>query len=100
MNKIIFVLGLALIGLNAHADAPTYKANIAPLFQKYCAACHGDGSDNGNLMDYATALSMKDAIGSAIADGSMPMGSASKKITTDERSAIALWVAAGAPQGN
>jgi len=77
----------------------TYNANIHPLFQKYCASCHGDGSDAGNLLDYATAYSMKNAILSAVVgDHSMPMGSAGKKITEDERNLIGQWVKDGAQQ--
>ena len=99
MNKIVIVLGLALVSSAAQAADPTYTANIQPLIQKYCAACHDDGSDNGNLMDYGTAVSMKDAIANAVSvSKSMPMGSASKKITQDERDLIAQWVATGAQQ--
>ena len=96
--NFIFAFGV-LVGLNSFA-VPTYKANILPLVTKYCGACHGDGSESGNLLDYKTAFSMKDAISKAVSvDKSMPMGANGKKITADERALFGQWVTAGAPEG-
>ena len=96
----IFTLGI-LAGLNSSAAVPTYKSTILPLTQKYCGACHGDGSESGNLLDYKTAVNMKDAISKAVTvDKSMPMGANGKKITADERSLFGQWVAAGTPLGD
>ena len=87
-------------GINAlAADSPSYRGNILPILQKYCSACHGSGSDIGDVTDYATAFGMKESIFNTVTvDKSMPMGSAGKKITEDERNLIGQWVATGAAE--
>ena len=99
-NKILFVLSMSfLTALSANAQTaagPTYTANIQPLFQKYCVACHDAGSDYGNLMDYNEAFGYRKKIAALVDGGRMPKGHSA--ITDDERDLIVEWANGGAAQ--
>ncbi len=79
----------------------TYRATIYPIFQKNCAACHGNGSALGNWLDYSSAYNKRARIFQRITvDRTMPMAPFDKIITERERSLIGLWVTNGAPEGD
>lgn len=111
----------------ASADAPTYWADIAPLYAERCVTCHQDGGLGPMpLEDYADAVQWADASAASVAARTMPPwgaegpsdhgGGALAEGVTDpgdcdneyvdtlwlsdaEVEMIADWVAAGAPEG-
>src|SRR5438067_1785255 len=53
------------------ADAPDYNRDVAPVFRKYCVACHGqEEPEKGLILDSHAALMKGGAGGAAIAPGS------------------------------
>jgi nitrate/TMAO reductase-like tetraheme cytochrome c subunit len=85
---------------------PTYTANIQPIFQAKCGACHGDAKTAGlRLTVYADALA-----GSAKGPVIVPGDSANSKLVTiqsgkhfanltnEELDLVKQWIDGGAPE--
>jgi len=94
----------------ASGDAPTFTKDIAPIFYANCTSCHRPGEIAPmSLMTYKDARPWAKAIATKIADGTMPPWHADPKhgtfvgargLSDAQKSAIAKWVSAGAPEGN
>ncbi len=86
--------------------APTYVANIQPIFEARCSACHGDGKAAGlKLTTYADALAGS-AKGPVILPGNskgsriveVQSGKHFANLSADELKLVAEWIDAGAPE--
>jgi len=95
------------------ASAPaavTFNKDIAPIFYANCTSCHRPGDIAPmSLMTYKDTRPWAKAIATKVADGTMPPWHADpqygkfvgeRRLTDAQKSAIAKWVAAGAPEGN
>jgi len=86
--------------------APTYVANIQPIFEAKCSACHGDGKAAGlKLTTYADALAGS-AKGPVILPGNsqgsriveVQSGKHFANLSADELKLVMEWIDAGAPE--
>jgi len=114
----LLILAIALAGSAAAADAPNYVAQVAPVFKKYCTACHNGEDHEGQLVleTYAKILEGGEH-GAVVAAGrsqdsllvrvltgkakpAMPPEDETKP-TADEIALLAAWIDAGAkgPEG-
>ncbi len=123
MKKVLAVAGVMLAattfwsGNNVKAEqaavapaAPTFTKDIAPIFYANCTSCHRPGEIAPmSLMTYKDSRPWAKAIATKVADGTMPPWHADPKygkfvgargLTDAQKSTIAKWVAAGAPEGN
>jgi mono/diheme cytochrome c family protein len=92
------------------AAAPTFNKDIAPIFYANCTSCHRPTDIAPmSLLTYKDARPWAKSIASKVADGTMPPWHADPKygkwvgerrLTDAQKSTIARWVAAGAPEGN
>jgi hypothetical protein len=92
------------------ASAPTFNKDIAPILYANCTSCHRPGEIAPmSLMTYKDARPWAKAIASKVADGTMPPWHADprygkfvgeRRLSDDQKSTFAKWVAAGAPEGN
>ena len=115
------VLGLSAFALaalvvpaqgTAQSSAPTFSADIAPIFQKSCQACHNaEGIGPMSLMTYMEARPWAPMIREQTQTRHMPPWHIDKEIgITDLKNDISLsdkeieriaqWVDAGAPEGD
>ncbi len=88
------------------AGGPTYTANIQPLFEASCGACHGDAKAGGlKLTTYADALAgaasgpvivPNDAAGSKLVQ--IQSGQHFANLSADALDLVKQWIAAGAPE--
>ena len=85
---------------------PTYLANIQPIFESTCVACHGESRAGGlSLMTYADALAGS-STGPVITPGDVEnsalievqTGDHFGKLTGNELELVKQWVAGGAPE--
>lgn len=78
----------------------TWSGTIQPLVQTSCAipGCHVPGSQSPDLSSYAGVSANASAIRGVVVDGSPISMPPSGKLPACSQQAIALWVAAGAPQ--
>ena len=94
----------------AAGAAPTFNKDIAPIFYANCTSCHRPGEIAPmSLMTYKDARPWAKSIATKVADGTMPPWHADPKhgtfvgargLSDAQKSAIAKWVSAGAPEGN
>jgi mono/diheme cytochrome c family protein len=94
----------------AGGAAPTFNKDIAPIFYANCTSCHRPGEIAPmSLMTFKEARPWAKAIATKVADGTMPPWHADPKhgtfvgarmLTDAQKSTIAKWVGAGAPEGN
>jgi len=94
----------------APAAAPTFTKDIAPIFYANCTSCHRPGEIAPmSLLTYKDTRPWAKSIAAKVADGTMPPWHAdpqygtfvgARGLTNEQKSAIAKWVAAGAPEGN
>ena len=92
------------------AAAPTFNKDIAPILYANCTSCHRPGEIAPmSLMTYKDARPWAKAIASKVADGTMPPWHADprygtfvgeRRLSDDQKSTLAKWVASGAPEGN
>jgi hypothetical protein len=90
--------------------SPTFSRDVAPILHTHCVTCHRPGEIGPmSLMTYADVRPWARAIGRQVADGVMPPWHAEappgtfeneRRLTAAEKSVVARWVAAGAPEGN
>ena len=93
----------------APAAAPTFTKDIAPIFYANCTSCHRPGDIAPmSLMTYKDTRPWAKSIAAKVADGTMPPWHAdpqygtfvgARGLTPAQKSTIATWVAAGAPEG-
>jgi len=119
-----FVVAIALLGsavvwsgntvtaeqAAASASAPTFSKDVAPIFYANCTSCHRPGEIAPmSLLTYKDARPWGKATAAKVADGTMPPWHADpqygqfvgeRRLTDAQKSTIAKWVAAGAPEGN
>ena len=85
---------------------PTYLANIQPIFESTCVACHGESRAGGlSLMTYADALAGS-STGPVITPGDVEnsalievqTGDHFGKLTGNELELVKQWIAGGAPE--
>jgi peroxiredoxin len=102
-----------LIGRTKQADDNseiTYSNKIAHLLNKHCVFCHRSGQIGPfSLTSYDDAAGWAEMIGEVVAEQRMPPWHADPRhgkfandprLSEDEKSSIAAWVAAGAPRGD
>jgi hypothetical protein len=100
-------------GTEAHpkAPAPTFAADVAPIFFKSCVTCHRPGEVAPmSLLTYESARPWARSIKSRVMKREMPPWSADaarslplrneQRLTDSEIETIVQWADAGAPQGN
>src|SRR5688572_3395022 len=90
--------------------APTYFADVKPILDARCVACHGEGGVAPfSLADYQGADSMAEAALVAVDSGAMPPFPASAecsayrhdpRLLPEERDALEAWIEAGKPEGD
>src|SRR5262245_24034720 len=90
--------------------APTFSKDVAPIFYKNCSGCHRPGEIAPmSLLTYKEARPWAKSIGTHVANGSMPPWHADpasgqflndRSLNEVDKTTIAKWVAAGAPEGN
>ncbi len=86
--------------------APTYAANIRPLFEASCSECHGeDAAADLNLLTYETlmkggkkgaVITPGDSAGSRLVEVQSKKHFA--RLTADELTLVKEWIDAGAPE--
>jgi hypothetical protein len=94
----------------ALAAAPTYNSDVAPILNRRCVECHRKGEAAPMpLTSYKEVRPWAKAIREAVLSTKMPPWLADpahgsfrneRRLTDAEKSTIAEWVAAGAPEGD
>ena len=92
------------------AQAPTFSRDVAPILYKNCVGCHRPGEAAPmSFLTYAAARPWARAMTRRVIDGTMPPWHADaaagtfeneRRLTADEKSIIARWADAGAPEGD
>ena len=113
IGRIAFGVGaLALPGIAAAQDAPTFTKDVAPIFQDKCEACHRpDSIAPMSLVTYQETRPWARAIRTRVADHTMPPWDIDRTVgvqkfkndrslSDKEIDTIVKWVDAGAPQGD
>src|SRR5271163_4791899 len=121
MRRLIVLAAVSALGSTADAQtkpAPDYRAQIAPIFTKYCTGCHNDEDCEGKFsLESFSSLQKGTEKGPAILPGD-PKGSRMIRVLTGvakptmppkgeprpeagEIALIAAWIEAGAhgPKG-
>ncbi len=81
------------------ASPPSYRTDVAPVFQRRCSACHGPGGTEYRkhpLTSYAAVQGQRVAILDQVGFCLMPPPDYGA-LTSDERAAVMGWLACGAP---
>lgn len=78
-------LGLAGMGKGSGEDAPSFKAHVMPIFEKYCLPCHAEESFNPSALSLDDhALLMKGGEhGAAVVPGKPEESLLVKKVLAD-----------------
>src|SRR5215213_432254 len=94
----------------AAVASPTFTKDVAPIFFANCTSCHRPGDIAPmSLLTYKDARPWAKSIATKVADGTMPPWHADpaygkfmneRRLTDAQKTAIANWVSAGAPEGN
>ena len=89
---------------------PTFNKDIAPILFSNCTSCHRPGEIGPmSLLSYKEARPWAKSIATRVANGTMPPWHADpayqhfaneRRLTEAQKTAIAQWAAAGAPEGN
>lgn len=102
---------------SADVGAPTFYADVVPILQQNCQACHQDeGKNMGGLVAPFPLVSYEDVrryasrIARAVGSGSMPPWSAASQhagvfkdertLAPEEKATLLTWVENGSPAGN
>ena len=90
--------------------APTFTRDVAPIFFAQCATCHRPGEVAPmSLLTYKDARPWARAIATQVKNGTMPPWHAdpaighfsnARRLTDAQKTTIARWVEAGAPEGD
>lgn len=115
---ILLLAVTACIAGSAHAEAPDYQRDIAPILQQHCYACHGPDERKGGLRlsNEADARQGGDSLQSLVEPGEDGIAPLIKRITAteeavrmppkgprvseEETARLRAWIEAGAPFGN
>ena len=117
MRKLVVPALMALSALSVapqasaqQAAAPTFNKDVAAIFYANCTSCHRPGElAPMSLLTYKDARPWAKSIANKVADGTMPPWHADPKygkfvgargLTDAQKSTIAKWVSAGAPEGS
>jgi hypothetical protein len=94
----------------AEQSGVTFSRDVAPIFYKNCTNCHRPGEIAPmSLLTYKDARPWAKSIATRVGNGSMPPWHAApeyghflndRHLSDAEKTTIANWVAAGAPEGN
>jgi hypothetical protein len=92
------------------AQAPTFSRDVAPILYKNCVSCHRPGEAAPmSFLTYTAARPWARGMIRRVTDGTMPPWHADaaagtfeneRRLTEDEKSTIARWADAGAPEGD
>ncbi|MGL1904234.1 MAG: cytochrome c [Fibrobacterales bacterium] len=74
----------------------TYTADLKPLFDAKCVACHL--GRHSAFSSYAGVFASKSSIFTRVENGSMPKTTGGISITAEERQTILDWITGGAPE--
>jgi mono/diheme cytochrome c family protein len=104
------VLTAAAEAQTTPASAPTFSKDVAPIFFANCTSCHRPGEIAPmSLLTYKDARPWARSIANAVKTGIMPPWHADpaighfsneRRLTEAQKTTIARWVEAGAPEGN
>ena len=117
MKKLVVpaLMALSALSVAPHASAqqaaaPTFNKDVAPIFYANCTSCHRPGEIAPmSLLTYKDARPWARSIANKVADGTMPPWHAdpeygkfvgARGLTDAQKSTIAKWVSAGAPEGS
>src|SRR6516225_7424527 len=114
MKQTIYAaIAVCAIGVGVYAQAPatpTFAKDVAPILYKNCTNCHRPGEIGPmSLLSYADARPYARAIGTRVADGSMPPWHADpsvgeflndRRLSTAEKDTLLKWARGGAPEGS
>lgn len=80
------------------AGAPSYSADIAPIVEIRCGACHAPGKPQASktLVDYADLHALRGPVLNQVYACKMPPADQPQP-TPDERRALLAWLVCGAP---
>ena len=80
------------------SEVPSYKTDVAPLFQKYCVSCHvAGGVQPDPLLDtHAGVAAEAGEVKEQIASCAMPQAGSAQP-TDAERETLLAWLVCGAP---
>ena len=92
-------------------EEPTWHGAVRPILDRSCVSCHdASGGPSGiSLASYADARTWREAIGVAVAEGTMPPWLAEDgctdylddySLSPGARETLLAWVDAGAPEGD
>jgi hypothetical protein len=112
----VALLSTVAVG-SAHAQQPTYYADVLPILAENCLTCHGPGAlDLGgmvapmSLATYEEAREWAPIISAAVRAGTMPPWDAAPEfrgvfrgerwLDDADRDVLIAWAAAGAPAGD
>jgi len=106
----VVLVGWSVSPAAAQPAAPTFSKDVAPIFFENCTTCHRPGDIAPmSLLTFKDARPWARSIAAKVADGTMPPwhadpahGSFSneRRLSEAQKSLIARWVSAGAPEGN
>jgi mono/diheme cytochrome c family protein len=92
------------------SSAPTFSKDVAPIFFANCTTCHRPGEIAPmSLLTYKDARPWARSIANAVKNGAMPPWHADpaighfsneRRLTEAQKTTIARWVEAGAPEGD
>ncbi|HET9953644.1 MAG TPA: hypothetical protein VFQ61_04030 [Polyangiaceae bacterium] len=78
--------------------APSYRADIEPIFQRSCVVCHS-GTKGGPwaLTDYGHVATWRDTVRTALLECSMPPPDSEVSIEAQESQLVLTWIRCGMP---
>jgi len=104
------LFAIVAVALAAHAAAPTFNKDIAPILYQNCAACHRPGEVAPfSLLTYADAARKAGLLAIVTGKRVMPPWKAApgygsfaneRRLSERQIALIREWAAAGAPEGN
>jgi mono/diheme cytochrome c family protein len=117
---VLALAGSALLGTSSSAaqnDAPTFYADVLPILQANCQACHqSSGVKTGGMVapmaleTYEQTRPWARSIARAVTEGKMPPWSAhvqhkgtfegERYLTEEEKKTLVTWAGSGAPAGD
>jgi hypothetical protein len=114
MRPAALALAMLAAGTSAAAQpdapAPTFTRDVAPIVFAHCTTCHRPGENAPmSLLTYRDARPWARAMADRVRSGAMPPWHADpavgrfaneRRLSDAEKSTIARWAAAGAPEGD
>lgn len=108
--SLFILLALSVAAVKAQQSAPTWSDDVASIIFNKCSGCHHAGDIAPfSLMSYNDGYMQASAIEDAVSSGLMPPWppdvnyrrfAHERLLSTNEKTKILAWVAAGAPEGN